>query len=492
MNFQGWPFFRDSTRLRQAGRHVMQCMLFGLLALAVAARAAGLPVPVAAELKVADIPLAAVAVVTQAVDGRWPQRAVNVQQAMNPASVMKLVTTFAALDRLGPAFTWQTEAYLDGELNAGILHGNLVLRGGGDPKLTWEQFARLLQQLRARGLREIRGDLVLDRGAFTVPANEPGVFDAEPLRPYNVVPDALLLNFNALSLTLLPDAAAGSVATLSEPPLANLDLVNRIQLDPAAECGDWREGLRADVFVHPAAIRLVLSGRYPARCREQRWNIALTDHMAFVAGVFRALWTQLGGEFQGEVHDGPTPPAAHLFAVLPAPTLGEAVRDINKYSNNVMARQLFLTLGLAAGHRPASTADGAAAIGQWLQTRGLEFPELVLENGAGLSRRERISAASLARLLQAAWQSPVMPELMGSLPVVAVDGTMHKRLHDNGVAGQAHIKTGSLDGVKSLAGYVLDRRGRRWIVVFLVNHPHAARAGPAMDALLQWVWQHGG
>jgi D-alanyl-D-alanine carboxypeptidase/D-alanyl-D-alanine-endopeptidase (penicillin-binding protein 4) len=153
---------------------------------------------------------------------------------------------------------------------------------------------------------------------------------------------------------------------------------------------------------------------------------------------------------------------------------------------------LFLTLGLAAGQRPVGTADGVAAITRWLATRSLDFPELVLENGAGLSRRERISAASLARLLQAAWRSPVMPELMASLPVVAVDGTMKKRLHENGVAGQAHIKTGSLEGVKSLAGFVLDRQGRRWIVVFLVNHPRAAQAGPAMDALLQSVWERGG
>ncbi|PKO82896.1 MAG: D-alanyl-D-alanine carboxypeptidase/D-alanyl-D-alanine-endopeptidase [Betaproteobacteria bacterium HGW-Betaproteobacteria-11] len=478
------PHLPQRTAVAQVSRRRIALCGFACalwLGLAASARAAALPLQVAAELKAASIPPTAVAVVTQAVDGRWPQRAVNARQAMNPASVMKLVTTFAALDRLGPAFTWQTEAYLGGELNAGILHGDLILRGGGDPKLTWEQFARLLQQLRARGLREIRGDLVLDRGAFAVPPNDPGAFDAEPLRPYNVAPDALLLNFNALSLTLLP-----------EPPVAGLDLVNRIELDPGAECGDWREGPRADVFAHPAAIRLVLSGRYPARCEEQRWHIALADHTGFVAGVFRALWTQLGGALQGAVRDGPTPPAAHLFAVLPAPTLGEAVHDINKYSNNVMARQLFLTLGLAAGHRPAGTADGVAAIGQWLQSRGLDFPELVLENGAGLSRRERISAASLARLLQAAWRSAVMPELMASLPVVAVDGTMKKRLHENGVAGQAHIKTGSLDGVKSLAGFVLDRNGRRWIVVFLVNHPRAARAGPAMDALLKWVWQHGG
>ncbi|MBI5862228.1 MAG: D-alanyl-D-alanine carboxypeptidase/D-alanyl-D-alanine-endopeptidase [Rhodocyclales bacterium] len=475
---------RTACRLLYAG-----CLWLGF---AGSGLAAGLPAPVTQELKAAGIPLSAVAVVTQAVDDAHPRVALNPASPMNPASTMKLLTTFAALDLLGPAFAWQTEALISGRLADGVLEGNLILRGGGDPKLTWEHLGGLLQQLRARGLREIRGDLVLDRSAFAAESSDPGAFDGESLRPYNVAPDALLVNFNALSLTLVPDAAGATVSILVEPPLANLDLINRLQLDPAAECGDWRESLRADVIVRGATLRLVLSGHYPARCKEQRWNIALPEHTLFVAGVFRALWQGLGGQLAGAVREGLTPPEARPFAVLPAPTLGEVVRDINKYSNNVMARQVFLTLGLAAGQRPAGSADGAAAISRWLAMRGLSFPELVLENGAGLSRRERISAASLTRLLQAAWRSPVMPELMASLPVVAVDGTMKKRLHENGVAGQAHIKTGSLEGVKSMAGFVLDRQGRRWIVVFLVNHPRAAQAGPAMDALLQSVWERGG
>ena len=219
---------------------------------------------------------------------------------------------------------------------------------------------------------------------------------------------------------------------------------------------------------------------------------AVQDHPAFVLGVFQQLWAELGGTLTGGVREGPVPAEARAVAVLPSPTLGEVVRDINKHSNNVMARQLFLTLGLEAGHRPASTEDADAAIRSWLDARGLALPELVLENGSGLSRRERISAEGLGRVLQAAWRSSVMPELMASLPVTATDGTMKKRLRQNGVAGQAHIKTGSLEGVRSIAGYVLDKTGRRWIVVFFVNHANAGAAQAAQDALLQWVYERGG
>jgi D-alanyl-D-alanine carboxypeptidase/D-alanyl-D-alanine-endopeptidase (penicillin-binding protein 4) len=172
---------------------------------------------------------------------------------------------------------------------------------------------------------------------------------------------------------------------------------------------------------------------------------------------------------------------------MPTVTLAEVVRDINKFSNNVMARQLFLTLGMAAGKRPARLEDGDRALREWLALRGLDFPELVLENGSGLGRQTRISPANMARLLQTGWRSAVMPELIASLPVSAVDGTMRKRLKENGVAGQAHIKTGSLEGVKTIAGYLLDRSGRRWVIVFFVNHAKAVAAGPAQDALLEWA-----
>jgi D-alanyl-D-alanine carboxypeptidase/D-alanyl-D-alanine-endopeptidase (penicillin-binding protein 4) len=487
------PIQADETMIALFPLRQLLCVW--LLCQAIAVTAGELPAPVAQALKAAEIPRSAVAIVVQAVDSARPKWAINADQAMNPASTMKLLTTFAALDILGPAYTWQTQAFINGPLENGVLKGDLYLQGSGDPKLTYEHFARWLREMRQRGLREIRGDLVLDRHAFALAASDAEQFDHEIMRPYNVLPDALLLNFNAISVQLLPQT--GQMPRLAiEPPVGNLELVNQLRSDDHAACGDWREGLRSEVLTSDAVNRLVLSGTYPLGCGEQRWHIALADHSRFVLGIFRSLWAELGGKFggnsEGNVRESAVPPDARLFAVSPSPTLGDIVRDINKYSNNVMARQLFLTLGLEAGHRPARPEDGAAAIQDWLNRRSLKMPELILENGAGLSRQERISAASLGRLLQAAWRSAVMPEFMASLPIAGIDGTMKKRVQGQGVVGQAHIKTGSLDGVKSMAGYVLDQQGHRWIVVCLVNHPRAALAAPAMDALLQSVWQRGG
>jgi len=471
----------------------MPKLLLALICLcALSARASDLPAPVAQALKAAGIPPAATAVWVREVDAFVPRLALNARAAMNPASTMKLVTTFAALDLLGPAYVWKTEAFATVPVSDGVLAGDLYLRGGGDPKLTYDQFERLLRQIRARGIRDIRGDLVLDRGAFEIAAADPGRFDAQPMRPYNVAPDALLLNFKAVTLQLIPDPAQKALLVAMEPAPANLELVNKITLGNGNGCGDWKERLRADVFGHGQTTRLVLTGVYPQSCGDQRWNIAVQEHPQFVLGVFLQLWAELGGSLSGGVREGAVPPDARAIGTLASPTLGEVVRDINKYSNNVMARQLFLTLGMEAGRRPAGAEDADAAIRSWLEARGLGIPELVLENGSGLSRRERISAEGLGRLLQAAWKSAVMPELMASLPVTATDGTMKKRLRQNGIAGQAHIKTGSLEGVRSIAGYVLDKGGRRWIVVFFVNHANAGGAQAAQDALLQWVYERGG
>jgi D-alanyl-D-alanine carboxypeptidase/D-alanyl-D-alanine-endopeptidase (penicillin-binding protein 4) len=473
--------------------NALRLLLISALLLAPAAGRAQtderLPAPVARALKTAGVPPAAVAVLVQDVDARMPRASFNAAQPMNPASVMKLVTTYAALELLGPAYTWKTEAFALGPLKDGVLEGDLLLKGYGDPRLGFEQFWLLLRQLRAKGLREIRGDLVLDRGHFAADNHDPARFDGEPLRPYNVGPDALLLNFKSIRLGFVPDAERKSLAVYAEPAPAQLDIVNLVKLTDAA-CGNaWYEGIRMDLAHAGAGARLVLTGTYPAACGEKSRHVAVLDHPQFIAGVFRQLWGELGGTFSGNLREGATPAAARLLARGESPALAEVVREINKFSNNVMARQLWLTLGAETAKRPARGADAEAAVRAWLAQKELRMPELVIENGAGLSRSDRISAENLGRLLLAAYASPVMPEFIASLPLAGIDGTMRKRLNGNGVAGQAHVKTGYLDGVRALAGYVLDRRGKRVVVVFLANHPNSAATKAAQDALLACVYE---
>jgi D-alanyl-D-alanine carboxypeptidase/D-alanyl-D-alanine-endopeptidase (penicillin-binding protein 4) len=458
-----------------------------LAAFAAAAAQAQLPEPVARALAQAGIPESAAAFYVHETGAERPLLSVGAERALNPASTIKLLTTYAGLELLGPAYVWVTDAYAGGPVKDGVLAGDLVLRGRGDPKLTIENFWLLLRGLRGRGLREIRGDLVLDRGFFPADEVDPARFDDQPNRPYNTGPDALLINFKAVRLQFIPDVDARTVQIVAEPVLPQVQVVNNLTLDPKGTCGDWAGKVRLEAQGNAQSARFVFNGVFPASCGERTRNFSVLSHAQYVYALFRELWRELGGTFSGGVREGPAADDARLIASVQSPSLSEVVRDINKFSNNVMARQLFLTLGAAGAGAPASADKTGRVLRQWLAGKGLSFPELVLENGSGLSRIERISAKSLGELLLAAYKSPVMPELMASLPLAAVDGTMKKRLSGAEVAGQAHIKTGTLSGVRAIAGYVLDARGRRVVVVFIVNHANTGNAQPVQDALLRWV-----
>ena len=444
------------------------------------AAAATLPWSVRHALRQAHIPLHSVGIEVIGTSAHRPLLSINARKPMDPASTMKLLTTYAGLELLGPAYTWKTEAYLDGKLDRGILDGNLVLKGYGDPDMTLEQFWLWLRDLRSRGLKEIRGNLVLDRSAFQLPPYDPAQFDDDPIRAYNVGPDALLLNFNALRLRYTPDGDKVDVTT--EPELADTALDNHVVAADSGNCDDWTDA----VFPQMNGDTLLLEGSFPVQCGEREQHVNLLPHTRYLNDVFRALWKEVGGKLDGQVRDGIVPTGASLFDTHYSAPLAEQIRDINKFSNNVMARQLFLTLSLEPD-TPASVAHSEQVMRGWLAKNNLHFPELVLENGAGLSRKARISARSMAQLLQSAQHSSLQPEFETSLPIIGVDGTLKKRLSDNSVTGHAHMKTGTLDGVKTIAGYVQGRSGKQWVVVFLINDPNAAAGQAAQDALIEWV-----
>ena len=463
------------------------------------AMAQNLPPEVDAALLRAKVPREAVALLVQDAEGKnAPRLSYRAGVAMNPASVMKLVTTYAALDLLGPAFTWSTPVYVEGAVRDGTLYGNLVIRGQGDPKLVLERIWLLLRRVQGLGVKTISGDIVLDHSAFARAEVDQGSFDGEPLRPYNVAPDALLLNYKSVVMTFVPDKTAGTAQVQYDPPLAGVSMQASVPLS-SGDCADYRVSLKAD-FANPGQIRF--AGTYPASCLERVWPVAYTDPNSFSTRAIEAMWLEMGGKLGGSVRDASAPVlpatlAAPVFELV-SPALSEVIRDINKYSNNVMAQQVFLTLSLqsrllantATSTRPTGpergTPEGAREVlRRWWADRfpGSEAP--VLDNGSGLSRSERISALALGRMLQTAYLSPLMPELLASLPVAGVDGTM--RRNRSRATGSAHLKTGSLRDVAAVAGYVHASSGKRYVLVAIVNHANAGAARGAFDALLDWT-----
>jgi serine-type D-Ala-D-Ala carboxypeptidase/endopeptidase (penicillin-binding protein 4) len=427
----------------------------------------------------ARVPEEALAVVIRELGSGRNVLALQSQRPVNPGSLTKLLTTYAALERLGPAWTWVTPVWLQGRLSDGVLDGNLVIKGSGDPKLVLERVWLLLRRVQQMGVREIHGDIVLDGSAFVVPDGSPADFDGEATRPYNARPAALLLNFRSVGYTFLPDPAAGVARVLVEPTLAGTPVERSVPL-LAGPCNDWRAALKASF-----GERVRFAGGYAAACGEQAWNVADPRPDTYNNRLVEALWNEAGGQLSGRVRDGTAPDAVPSFEVR-SPPLAEVVRDINKYSNNVMAQQLFYTLDLARHPAQPATIDGAReTLRRWLADKLGELPpDVVLDNGSGLSRETRLTAQLLARLLARAFDGPLMPELMASLPIFGVDGTLRRA---PGRPGRAHLKSGTLDDVAALAGYVVSDSGRRYVLVAIVQHPKAGAARPALDALVQWT-----
>ena len=466
-----------------------------LCSLSTGASSGGLPEAVDAALERHRLPVASLSVLVQDVAApEAPLVSHRPDVARHPASTIKLLTTLAALEELGPAYQWKTDVHVTGPVRDGRLEGDLVLVGSGDPFLVVEQLFRLLAAVRARGLSTIAGRLVIDNTRFSVAGEPPpGAFDGKPHRAYNALPDAFLVNFNAFDVVV--ESREGAARVWTEPPVAGLTVQGRLALS-AGGCARRAlrfaasEALTVDSPPDAPLPVITVSGRYPRGCR--RWSFPRTvlPPVRFADGVVRALWSQMGGRIEAGLAVAPVPDGAARWHRHRSPPLAQVLRGINKFSNNVMTRNLLLTLGAERFGAPGTADKGRRAVGAWLERRGIDAPHLQLANGAGLSRETRISARGLAKILIAGERSRFRPEFAASLPLASLDGTMRTRLAHHPEAARARIKTGLLDGVRAMAGYVRTRRGRTLAVAALQEHPgiHRSEGGIAVqDALLGWL-----
>lgn len=404
----------------------------------------------------------------------------------NPASTMKLLTTLVALDTLGPAYRWKTDVYALGEIKDGRLDGDLLLKGYGDPFLVTERFWQLLRSIRRAGIDEIDGDLLLDDSYFDIGAYDPGAFDRQPLRAYNVAPNALLTNFKVVRYWFEP--IGQSVKVTLDPPLDNLRVTNQLRVAPGS-CRGYQRGIAVSGNGHDDEV--TFSGKFPGGCERYAMDRAVLSHNEFTYGLFRSLWSESGGRFDGSWKNVVAAEDVEPLLSFESLPLFEMIARVNKHSNNVMARQVLYTLSAELLGPPGTESGGREVIAKWLADNGLHPTELALENGAGLSRESRITAADMAALLRFAWKQPYMPEYLASMSLTGLDGTLSRRFKDSELVGKAHLKTGSLDHVTAIAGFVQARSGRRFTMVVMQNHEdiHRGPGEEVQEALLRWLYE---
>lgn len=473
--------------------------------------------------------------------------------ARTPASTMKLVPSFIALDTLGADFVWHTRVYHTGVVVNDRLYGDLIIQGSGDPKMTHERLKQLLYQVQAAGIHHIDGDIIVDSAIFHNVTKDPAAFDNDPLRPYNASPDGFLVNFSTIGIKTYPKSN-GQAALTYEPQLANFQMPSVINTRSAA-CGQARYSLAPQWQTD----RLILNTALPESCQEHAFYIAYPEAKAFAARVIATKWRDLGNTLSGRVITQETPydaakkakPVKGLAAwpMSPLPivsysslNLRQQIYDINHFSNNVMAEQVALSIGTyyqeshqenvvkaeadngennktASGQKvneqkaenkrlshkanslyqfgKPTTTDYPAAlqtINQWWQDN-LDTPPPHLTNGSGLCRDCTITAANLSELLTYAYNRPNFDAYVNSLGVAGISGTItahSERLPESAAIGRAWIKTGTLNNVTSMAGYVKGVSGQDYVVVGIINNEQALNpytARPVLDVVLDWTAQ---
>lgn len=452
---------------------------------------ADLPESVVSSLKKEGIPVDAVSIYVQPLADSpsnltAPLISHQAQKALNPASTMKLLTSIAALELLGPAYRWKTEVYFDGKLQNGVLDGNIYLKGYGDPHLMASDMWRLVTQIKQAGVKQVEGDLILDDSFFASKSTDPSGFDGDGARAYNATPSAMMTNLKMASFRFSSDETQIKIS--ADPDLSEIQIKNQLKVTKG-DCSNWRNRLTYEVSSQKPQSEVIFSGVFPENCSEKYMELLALDPTDLSFHLFKKLLREQGGNITGRGKTASVPVSATKLFQFDSQTLADLLSDINKWSNNLMARQLLLTIGAESQGAPGTEEKGSAAIKTWLVSKSLNFDELVIENGSGLSRTERISAQHMGELLTSAFYSPIMPELMASLPILAVDGSMLKRMKDSPAKGSAHLKTGTIEGVFAVSGYILSKSGKRYVMVFMINHAKAAQTKPAQDALIDWVFQ---
>ncbi len=467
---------------------IIPLALFVMAQSAAGAPESDLPLPIRSVLNLRQIPDDTLSVHVIDLDSGEIVLGWNDDVARNPASTMKLVTTLVALDVLGPSYRWQTDVYALGDIVDGRLDGDLLLKGHGDPYLVTERVWKMLRIINLAGIREVSGDLLLDDSYFDVGPHNPAEFDHQPLRAYNVAPNALLMNFKVVRYWFEPDLVANSVRVMLDPKLENLRVENRLSLSNSS-CRGFQRGI--SITPNENNDTMILDGRFPNRCHRYSMDRTVLDHNAFAYGLVASLWKESGGVLEGSWRNAVAPEEEEPLLSFSSLSLTEVIARVNKHSNNVMARQLLYTLSAVVGGAPGTEQGGRAVISDWLAEKTPEVASLQLDNGAGLSREARINAKDFAIILRYAWRQPYMPEFSSSLALSGHDGTLSERFDDRQLTGQAHLKTGSLDHVAAIAGYMQSQSGRRFAVVVLQNHEDIHR-GPGEEvqtALLRWLYE---
>lgn len=476
------------------------CLLCSHLALAI------LPDSIAQKLPEYHLSPSQVSMMVMPIDG-LPIISHEPDTLRTPASTQKLITTAIALDMLGKDHHWFTHVYHTGVVARGVLYGDVIIKGQGDPSLSHERLKTLLSYLPAKGIRHIKGDIVVDNRAFFEVAGDVNAFDGHGQRAYNAQPNAFLVNFGTLEIDVLPSGQVYDTGQMDKlgkpvmafvptdktqvalnilPPLADFDAPN--SLPAQGEACDAEPSFRL------SAQALFVDGTARSACGRMSYWLTYPNGDVFALKAVKGLWKQIDPSFKGAVRlfqAGDIMPKTLPIISYPSRPLSAQIYDINQYSNNVMTEQVALSLPLTKGEAVSTYPKSFMLMNDWWQTHLKSAPP-VMSRASGLCRDCQVSVKAMAELLNHMAKHPEFETFKASLPIAGQTGTMARLAYrdpSHPAIGRAFIKTGTLDNVTSMAGYVLDTQGRWYVAVGMINAPNAGNTGAVrvLDEMLRVV-----
>jgi D-alanyl-D-alanine carboxypeptidase/D-alanyl-D-alanine-endopeptidase (penicillin-binding protein 4) len=422
---------------------------------------------------------ARVSVEVDALEDGQPVVSRNADDLLNPASNTKLITSAAALLRLGPEYRFTTDYLGERAIQRGRV-GNLYVKGRGDPSVNTERVDALAADLWHRGLRSVR-DIVLDDSFFDREQFGPGWEQETSDKAWAAGVGALSLNHNTVAVYLTPADRAGSRARVEVEPDTRDYFIIENRVTTVRQNG--RRKLRPHALIEGERTRIVVEGRIPKGAEPVVLFRRVGDPTFYYGQTLRLMLKKRGIRVSGRVKRGAAPESAVLLQSYESPSLAEIVRDMNKVSSNFIAEMLVKTLGAELKGSPGSWAKGLEVAEDLLGELGLPRGTYVLKNGSGLNDTNRFSARQMATLLGAMWKRfPVAAEFVASLGIAARDGTMRLRMEGTDAAGRLRAKTGTLEHVTALSGYVQSLGGERFVFSVLVND-WSGRSAPIISSI---------
>jgi D-alanyl-D-alanine carboxypeptidase/D-alanyl-D-alanine-endopeptidase (penicillin-binding protein 4) len=409
----------------------------------------------------------------------------NEKKLFNSASLVKIITTYIGLKELGPDFSWRSDFYYTGDIVGETLKGDIVFKGTGDASFSVEDLEGMIREIQGKGIKRIEGNLLFDTSYFGLIPNEV-TFDSNPMRAYNVVPSAISLQSNTINFRFT--SHKNKVKIVAKPNIKYLKIINNIK-STREKCLSWREKLNYETKINEQQSTLNFSGKFSRKCKVKELDLAMLDWQTYFYHTFKQKWLDNGGWFNGNFIDtSGTLADDRLLVSHYSEPLSSLIRDTNKYSLNLMSRNLILTVIANKNNVQPTEEMVNPYIKNWLSKNKIDNEGLFIDNGAGLSRDIKISINQFLMILQNIYYDPMMPEIISSFPIAGIDGTLKKRMKNSPIRMNGHFKTGSMNEVSAMAGFFLNNDKEMNIFVFMMNGKKANMSQNFQEALIESVY----